>query len=79
AVRDDMAPADIISLPFPDWRPRPLGAMRVTVDVSIADMQHQLFHFKGITMTVNGPWVDCCGLYAAASGRDTFAPDATAK
>ncbi|CAJ1346335.1 unnamed protein product, partial [Effrenium voratum] len=33
----------------------------------------------GITMTVNGPWVDCCGLYAAASGRDTFAPDATAK
>lgn len=77
AARDDDAPAIMIPLNGPPYheprRPSP-GAMRVTVDISVADMKHQLFHVRGITLSVNGPWVDCCGLYAPPQGIDSFAP-----
>lgn len=78
AARDDNAPPELITLNGPPYReprrtPSP-GASKVTVDISIADMKHQLFHVRGITMNINGPWVDCCGLYAPPSGKDTFAP-----
>ncbi|CAL1166864.1 unnamed protein product [Cladocopium goreaui] len=78
AARDDDAPAIMIPLNGPPYheprRPSPVGAMRVTVDISVADMKHQLFHVRGITLSVNGPWVDCCGLYAPPQGIDSFAP-----
>lgn len=78
AARDDDAPAIMIPLNGPPYheprRPSLVDAMRITVDISVADMKHQLFHVRGITLSVNGPWVDCCGLYAPPQGIDTFAP-----
>ncbi|CAK9095670.1 unnamed protein product [Durusdinium trenchii] len=76
AARDDGAPPVMIplSVPYSDARRPTQGSMKITVDVSVADMKHQLFHFRGITLTVNGPWADCCGLYAPPMGRDLFAP-----
>eukprot|EP00913_Durusdinium_trenchii_P009829 g9228.t1 len=75
AARDDGAPPVMIplSVPYSDARRPTQGSMKIT-DVSVADMKHQLFHFRGITLTVNGPWADCCGLYAPPMGRDLFAP-----
>jgi len=85
AARDDNAPAAAIPPPHQhfDWnlrRPVPAGSgMKVIADVSIADLSHQLFHFRGISMNVNGPWVDCCGLYAPATGQDVFIPASAAQ
>jgi len=85
AARDDDAPPAAIPPPHQhfDWtlrRPVPAGSgMKVVADISIADLTHQLFHFRGISINVNGPWVDCCGLYAPATGHDVFEPPRSSK
>lgn len=49
---------------------------KIVLDVSFADLSHQLLHFRGIMMQVNGPWVDGPGLAGSNSGeKDMFAPE----
>eukprot|EP00930_Biecheleria_cincta_P048357 TRINITY_DN33682_c0_g1_i1.p1 TRINITY_DN33682_c0_g1~~TRINITY_DN33682_c0_g1_i1.p1 ORF type:complete len:383 (-),score=55.38 TRINITY_DN33682_c0_g1_i1:98-1246(-) len=56
--------------------PQDQQRQRVVVDVSLADLSHQLLHFRGILLQVNGPWVDCPGLAGGKnSPKDMFAPE----
>lgn len=67
-------------IPWHPARARPVEQdqqrQQLVLDVSFADLSHQLLHFRGITMQVNGPWVDGPGLAGSKScGKDMFAPE----